>query len=585
MSSEKILIWGNGLEAEFGLFRNPSKTLNTKKIKYLFFDSKQLVNPANPYSKYIYYFYKKKIQKQFGIVKYPVKLKEAIEFTKEVNVEKAGKSCLGKTISGKDENYVYYLLETRTDYPISAVKNGKQYIEVFVNELQKNIEKVIKYNTIFKPEYIKKENKIIGNPTIYPYGMSSRILLRNLNTNEYSNGPTIENYTGSYHFTFTLPHYFAGDCNKNSKNHKFFANLIQWIEPLIASAFHSCDDRAIGNNENYTKGSYRVAMTGWGNFGGSDLKRIKCLKNIKTNRKNYDTFLEEETLYKYSYNDPKWRDNLPFKNSNLLEPCRKFLTGKQPSLGGDFRTPFYQEGYARKNKNNDTMISKSYTHGLEIRIFDWFHHKHLNSLGRILVMLAEHSRENQVPIFVYDDADWNEAVRVFMINGWRALMPEEYVKKLEIVFNLKLNLKSYRAYDIFKELINVLFKNTSGGEWLKLMQQKKYTTPPAIPKVNQKSWDFAFVQHILENKKDNNNFINFTNSLKDNFLIKDVKTLYSNYFPGKKWENDMIDILEFLQNNSVIKMSYDKKGNIQMIKRVTLKKLNLLKLFTQLFKG
>ena len=32
----------------------------------------------------------------------------------------------------------------------------------------------------------------------------------------------------------------------------FFANLIQWIEPLIASAFHSCDDRAIGNNEKYT---------------------------------------------------------------------------------------------------------------------------------------------------------------------------------------------------------------------------------------------------------------------------------------------------------------------------------------------
>ena len=231
------------------------------------------------------------------------------------------------------------------------------------------------------------------------------------------------------------------------------------------------------------------------------------------------------------------------------------------------------------------MISKSYTHGLEIRIFDWFHPKHLNSLGRILVMLAEHSRENQVPIFVYYDADWNESVRLFMINGWRALLPKEYVKKLEIVFNLKLNLKSYRAYDIFKELINVLFKNTYGGEWLKLMQQKKYTTPPSIPKVNQKSWDFAFVQHILENKKDNNNFINFTKSLKDNFLIKDVKTLYLNYFPGKKWENDMIDILEFLQNNSVIKMSYDKKGNIQMIKKVTLKKINLLKLFTELFKG
>lgn len=125
------------LKQNLGCFATHLKHLIQKKIKYLFFDSKQLVNPANPSAKYIYYFYKKKIQKQFGIVKYPVKLKEAIEFTKEVNVEKAGKSCLGKTISGKDENYVYYLLETRTDDPISAVKHGKQYIEVFVNELQK----------------------------------------------------------------------------------------------------------------------------------------------------------------------------------------------------------------------------------------------------------------------------------------------------------------------------------------------------------------------------------------------------------------------------------------------------------------
>ena len=58
MSSEKILTWSNGLEAEFGLFRNPQSTLNPKKIKYLFFDSSQQINPSKPSSKYIYYIYK-----------------------------------------------------------------------------------------------------------------------------------------------------------------------------------------------------------------------------------------------------------------------------------------------------------------------------------------------------------------------------------------------------------------------------------------------------------------------------------------------------------------------------------------------
>ena len=587
MSSEKILTWSNGLEAEFGLFRNPQSTLNPKKIKYLFFDSSQQINPSKPSSKYIYYIYKKKLKKNewTGELKYPANIQKAINFSKDIEVEKAGKSCLGKTISGKDENYVYYLLETKTEEPISAIKYGKQFMEVYINDLQTNIKKVIKNNTKFKPEYKKKENKVLGEPTIYPYGMSSRILLRNLNTNKYSDGPTIENYTGSYHFTFTLPHIFASNCSKQSENHKFFANLIQWIEPLIASAFHSCDDRSVGNNEKYTKGSYRVAMTGWGNFGGSDLRRIKCLKKIKTDRKNYDTFLEEETLYKYSYRNPKWRNNLPFKNANLLEPCRKITTGKQPSLGGDFRTPYFQEGYAKKDKNNNTLFTDTYTHGLEIRIFDWFHPKHLNSLGRILVMLAEHSRENQVPIFIYDDKDWNEAVRLFMIDGWRAILPIGYVNKLETIFKFKLDIKNYRAHHILKILVQKLFEKTKNGEWLKLMSQKKYKNAPIIPNVNQKSWEFAFIQHLLEHKKDSIKFISFTKSLKNSYSLKEIKSLYRKYFPGKKWEKNMEDILEFLQHNKIIKLTYNVRGKIETIDKVTLKSLDFLVIFKKLFEG
>ena len=39
MSSNKVIVWGNGIEAEFGLFRDPLATINPKRIKYLFFDS------------------------------------------------------------------------------------------------------------------------------------------------------------------------------------------------------------------------------------------------------------------------------------------------------------------------------------------------------------------------------------------------------------------------------------------------------------------------------------------------------------------------------------------------------------------
>ena len=597
MSSDKVIVWGNGIEAEFGLFRNPLATFNSKKIKYLFFDSSGQINPGKPNQKFIYYIYTKKAKKdEEGNIIYPVKLKKAKEFLNELEIEKAGKSCLGKTISGKNSNYVYYLLETKTDEPSSGVASkkpyGKRFMEVFIHELQKNIKTVLRDKTIFRPEYKKKENKKLGLPILYPYGMSSRILLRNLNTNEYKDGPTIENYIGSYHFTFTLPHEFAGDCSVNSKNHKFFANLIQWAEPLIASAYHSCDDRSVGTGDKYTKGSYRVAMTGWGNFGASDLERVRFVETTMTREeilRNFevtpDTFFEHETLFKYAYKDPLWRNNLPFKGAKDLEPCRKILDGKRHryALGGDFRTPFFQESYVRNDENNNTLISKMYTHGLEIRIFDWFHPKHLGSLGRILVMMAEQSKNNHVPLYVYKDKDWNEAVRLFMIEGWKAMLPEGYVKKLEKVFNLKLDIKSYRAHDIFKSLIQALFQETLKGDWVKMMLEKRYKSVPVLPEVNKNSWEFAFVQHLLENEKDYKNLISFVKNLEAGMLLKNIH--YKKYFPGKKWKHDQINILEFLQSNKIIRLKYSDNGNVNMIKKVNRKSLRLPVIFNHLMKG
>ena len=596
MSSNKVIVWGNGIEAEFGLFRDPLATINPKRIKYLFFDSSGQINPGKPSQKFIYYLYTKKVKKdENGNIIYPVKLRKAKEFLDELEIEKAGKSCLGKTISGKDSDYVYYLVETKTDEPssgkVSRKPYGKRFIEVFVRDLQKNIKTVLKDKTEFRPEYKKKENKKLGLPVLYPYGMSSRILLRNLNTNEYKNGPTIENYTGSYHFTFTLPHEFAGDCSENSKNHKFFANLIQWAEPLIASAYHYCDDRAVGSGDKYTKGSYRVAMTGWGNFGASDIERVKCIKTNMTReeiRREFevtpDTFFEHETLFKYAYLDPKWRNNLPFKGAKDLEPCRKILEGRRHkyALGGDFRTPFFQESYVSNDENNNTLISKMYTHGLEIRIFDWFHPKHLTSLGRILVMIAEQSKNNHVPLYVYNDVDWNEAVRLFMIEGWKAILPKGYVEKLEKVFNLKLKIKSYRAHDIFKSLVQALFKETQQGEWTKLMLEKKYKSVPILPEVNKKSWEFAFVQYLLENVSVQKDLIAFTKKLEVGMSIKDMK--YKKYFPGKKWQDDKINILEFLQSNKMILLEYSDNGIIK-IKKVNKKSLRLPSIFDNLMKG
>ena len=189
-------------------------------------------------------------------------------------------------------------------------------------------------------------------------------------------------------------------------------------------------------------------------------------------------------------------------------------------------------------------------------------------------MLAEHSRTTRVKQYVYNDPDWNEAVQRFMVKGWWAEMPREYVNKLEKVFNMNLKIKSYRAHDIFKSLIVELFKRTKNGKWVKLMLNKTATLPK-IPIINQKSWEFAFVQKMMENKKHHKNFISFVKKLHGTLSSKEITQYYNKYFPGKKWKINMIDILEFLKQNNIVKLYYDSTGNITSLTKVSNKIPNL----------
>ena len=150
------------------------------------------------------------------------------------------------------------------------------------------------------------------------------------------------------------------------------------------------------------------------------------------------------------------------------------------------------------------------------------------------------------------------------------------------MFNLKLKIKSYRAHDIFKSLVQALFKETQQGEWTKLMLEKKYKSVPILPEVNKKSWEFAFVQYLLENVSVQKDLIAFTKKLEVGMSIKDMK--YKKYFPGKKWQDDKINILEFLQSNKMILLEYSDNGIIK-IKKVNKKSLRLPSIFDNLMKG
>jgi len=80
-------------------------------------------------------------------------------------------------------------------------------------------------------------------------------------------------YLGSYHITITLPHTKDILTSEFVKMHQNMAQQIQWLEPLLLTSFFSSTQEAVGNNKE-PKGSYRVMTIGWGNFGGSNVRKM-----------------------------------------------------------------------------------------------------------------------------------------------------------------------------------------------------------------------------------------------------------------------------------------------------------------------
>ena len=580
-NKDKIVLWGVGIEAEFALFHDPRVSLNPKKPRFLFFDPQKSFD--KPMQRFYYYFYTRPPPRDKKLVFFPPRVQNALTKSQNIDVEHAGKLCKGKVVVGQNYDYVYYLLEARTDTPFSGKDYGPKYLENYVGQLQKNVNDFVTAYKRFRPEYQKKENKTRGPPTIYPYGMSSRINLRNLNTNKFSNGPVIENYTGSYHFTFTLPHTYPGSCEVLSKNHRYFANLIQWVEPLIATAFHSCDDRSIGQSDRYTKGSFRVVMAAWGDFGGSDVRRIRCVKGRKRKGPVPEAEKESLALSRYATHKVRWRDDLPFKNIELLDPCReeKHLKDAQNSLGADFRTPYMR--YQEKRKEYDLQA-------LEVRIFDWFHPKHLTVLSRLLVMLAERSRTHRERKYVYRNKYWNDSVRQVMIHGWNAKLTQKYVDELEKVFGFEINPRNLQAYSVLQAFVKALFKSTKSGEWTKMLLKKRYKTAPTMPKVNRRSWEYGYATYLLENRDALSKLRRFAREIckKKEWQHAELRKLYRRIIGGSNWADNFVDVLGFLQTHKIISWKFNYEGDLESVRSypVKLRKLtNMRKLWLYYMSG
>lgn len=162
-------------------------------------------------------------------------------------------------------------------------------------------------------ELIKNENTIIQifNSDLQCY-QKVKNNLQNITTPEYGNiRHRIElidckkyqpiqkyDYTGSYHFWFTLPYTSKTTPFQFIENHIKLASVLQMLEPLFISIYMSGDLSGIGNGKPYVKGSYRQLINEHSGYGTSDIRLLRGSKltyakkryfpSIEYFKKNFD---------------------------------------------------------------------------------------------------------------------------------------------------------------------------------------------------------------------------------------------------------------------------------------------------------
>lgn len=440
----------------------------------------------------------------------------------------------------------------------------EDYVQFMINIEKEFMNLVYLHNKYSKQKIIKN-----GELSCFPFGTNNFIKVP-INSESISpiyyykktskNIPTVKtDYTGSYHISVTLPFTDKTSETKFINNHINYSNQIQWIEPLLLTAYFGADLRCIGRDKSI-KGSFRVARVGWGNFAGSDVRKFA------------------EGIGRYSIIHPYWRDNFKFHNSNKTDILKK-ITGRvkrdTPQAVSGFSSNFRTFGSENKDHPGHRYSGLGMTkpNGIEIRIFDNFDVINLNSLCKLLMYLAENSRKTKTNKYVYKDKDWIYSIQQIMLHGWKAILKKTYINKLESNLGLKLYPKSNRAYDILIALNESLYKKNKIGKWSKMLIKKRNL--PKIPTINRDSINMAILIKMNRDPKFKSDFMKFIYDLNaTNFndfnkqAIKIMKTKYKNDIEDFMWFLEKLEIIQ-IKNNKIIKNSKNikKLNNIDNIIR------------------
>jgi hypothetical protein len=384
-----------------------------------------------------------------------------------------------------------------------------------------------------------------------------------------------KDYLGSYHVTITLPH-FKGISTPDFVNmHRFFGMQFQWMEPLFNGIYFSPDPDSVASGPNKVQGSARIMIVGWGNFGGSDLRKLGQTKEGQNTP--FDRFGIGRATNIKSY----WRDQIKFDDSTKLDLCAKTAPpnknySKFPKKAlsihtSDIRTfataQTMEECKERGSNPNDCnnlridAAPMAPPFGMELRIFDHFDVSYLLDLLRVLVLLAANAQRHNPTKYVYTNKSWINAVGVSMRDGWNGILPKEYVKELRDNLGLEIKTDSLRIDHVYTALIKELYTLNHESQICEMMMENP-DIEPSVPMVNRYCWELSFNKLFYKQVMD---FIKETYKSSKKVSITKFKSDFLKVFEEYLWRDDIDDLLYAMETKRKVDL-YVKKGKIMSVK-------------------
>ena len=310
---------------------------------------------------------------------------------------------------------------------------------------------------------------------------------------------------------------------------KIWAICIQWILPLILSCFSSANPLSIGDNNRFSELTLRSFISGYSFINITDIYTM----NFPYQR-SIDNIIDKYLI-------DRLRDVYPNFSLSELE-------------GSEFRAD----------------PEKGFNFGFELRIFDNFHTKHLDTLLELLFLLADHMDEQNITLDSINNPVsnkiLNDSVIDICMHGWLTQIGDNYKQQLKENLRLPQDIFNFTntAYDVINKLYNHLQdKFIKNGRSIGTYSQFLIKYDPNrviknLPNINRYSWDCAFENLIWnKNMQITEAIINTYNTLfsdesKNIFIDGEIfdsnlKTIFTTELNLPDYKEDCINIRYFME--------------------------------------